>query len=152
MESNIDTRSDADKDRDTESFLKTDGPKTGAFASTIPAFLLEGQPPAIKELLNLTSVSTKQNEYVIEQVEGLKTAHKTMAHHMKDMDRRLQEGELRFANIDKTLKIFTDIHAAWLAKRLIKTKIALGIGGFVATLIAAPLAVAWFAHHAGWLK
>lgn len=150
MDSNPDTQTDAEHERQTEAFFKTDGPKPGVFASTIPQSLLDGQPKAIQELMNLTSVISKQNEYQIEQIEGLKSAHKTIAHRMNTMDDRLREGEKRFSNIDATLDIFTKLREAYLKRRFVRTKIAMGCLGFALTVIGGPLLVAWISHHYKW--
>jgi hypothetical protein len=84
-------------DQQTAVFLRSNGPPEGAFKPDIPPHLLHGKSESEIWLYEMVGISTKQNEWLINQVIGLKGAHRTI-------NQRLAEGEKRFEKIEQSIQ------------------------------------------------
>ena len=114
------TTSDTADERNTEIFLRTNGPAANEFSPDIPPHLLAGMTPNERYLSEMACISAKQNGWLIKETIGLKGAHRAI-------HRRLAEGDDRFGKIDATLKVFTTIHDKWLTRQKVARNIILAI-------------------------
>ena len=128
----------------TEIFLRTNGPSKGAFDPSPELLrLLEGKDASEKFLLLQSNTHTKQNEWLINQIIGLKGAHRSLHEQLLAEDNRsvkietevkahLQKVEAEavlkcqvctdanqreFSQIKKTLQIFTDMREKYLDRK-----------------------------------
>ena len=148
------SRTHEQDEADTEAFLNEDGPITRSFKSTIPPSLLEGQPPVIQELLNSQSVSMKQNEHIIEEIAGLKLAHRTI-HFNQEETRKMLEAKTklddnRFISIEKSAATF----AGFIERVTDRKKLARNIFAAICLAFLLPacgqMFVEWIKHIQGW--
>ena len=112
----------------TKQYLKTNGPPPGAFAPD-PSLepLLEGKSELEKLFYRSQSTGLKQGDWVIREIAGLKSAHRTIHQKMNEIDNQFASGEKRFQNIDATLAVFTAIRDQWLTRKAVRAKIAIGL-------------------------
>ena len=123
--------SDTENEQNTAIFLKTNGPPEGAFKPDLPDFILRhmANPDAMTKedrlemeryKMEMISISTKQNQYLIEENKGHKGA-------LRAIYKRLAEADQRFGKIDATLKVFTTIHDKWLTRKKVARNTILAI-------------------------
>jgi hypothetical protein len=110
-----------EQEAQTAAYLKTNGPQEGAFdMSPEEELLLFGKTDFEKAVLRSSIKGTKQNAWMIQQIIGLKGAHRVIHN-------RLAEGDGRFARIDATLDVFTKLRDKWLTRKKVVRNVLLGI-------------------------
>lgn len=114
-------------DEQTRQYLGTDGPPPDTFKPDVPECLLEGLTPKEKYTMEMLSIGAKQNGWLIHEVKGLKSAHRTIHSKMEEIDNQFSAGEKRFQNIDSTLAVFTAIRDQWLSRKHLRAKIIIGL-------------------------
>jgi hypothetical protein len=111
------------EEEQTKQFLRTNGPKPGIFAPDQAVVSLLASRSDLGDLernFYLTqSTQGKQNDYIINQIHGLKLVSATI-------HRRLEEGEKRFTNIESCLAVFTELRNNYLNKKKMRWKVILG--------------------------
>jgi hypothetical protein len=78
-------------DEATNRFLRTNGPPP--FQPQLPEFVLHGADERTKWLCEKADVSTQQNAWQIDQIIGLKGAHRTIHSRLEHDDKRMQKIE-----------------------------------------------------------
>ena len=131
------------EDDSTNQYLKTNGPPPSAFTPDVPAYVLDGMTKKERWLHEMVSIGNKQNGWLIEEVKGLKGAHRVI-------HRRLDEGQKRFEEIDKTLDVFIKLHDRYLSRRATIRNVFIGLATLLILPFLATLTVEWIKHIAGW--
>jgi hypothetical protein len=114
-------------DEQTRQYLKTNGPPPGAFAPDVPAWVLEGLTQKEKYMMEMISTGAKQNEWLIHEVSGLKSAHRTIHSKMEQINNQFAAGEKRFQGIDSTLAPFTALRDKWLNRKALRNRTIMGL-------------------------
>lgn len=127
----------------TERYLKTNGPPPDAFKPNVPDYALEGASKREKYLLEMTSVASRQNEWLIKETVGLKGAHR-MIHS------RLAEGDKRFEMLETQAAAFSVFRDKWLTGKKLAINIVLGLLTLVLLPALAMIAVEWIKHSLNW--
>ena len=135
----------------TALFLKTNGPPESLFVPDIPEHLLVGKSESDRWLYHSVGVHSKQNEWLIGQVSGLKAAHRTILSnseaatlHFAKLDGDIEalspcrecaaKTNEHLSKIDATLATFTALRDRWLSRRQVLRNAAI----VLATLLLMP--------------
>ncbi len=110
----------ADQDAQTERYLKTNGPPAGAFEPDVPHYALAGASERETYLLEMASKADKQNRWLINEVVGLKGAHRVI-------HTRLNDGDKKFDDLESLAATVRDWHAKWLTGKRVVRNIVIAI-------------------------
>lgn len=97
----------ADQEDSTARYLRTNGPPPGAFEPDVPHYAMEGSTEREKYLLEMASKGDKQNRWVINEIIGLKGAHRVI-------HARLEDGDKKISELETVASIVKDWRAKWL--------------------------------------
>jgi hypothetical protein len=132
-----------DQEAKTEFFLKTNGPPPNYFTPDVPAYALDGSSPREKYLLEMASISAKQNGWLIQETIGLKGAHRLI-------HSRLAEGDKKFEAIDEDRDKFHQWREKWLSRRKVVRNIIVAIITMLFLTFLPALVIEWIKHHFHW--
>jgi hypothetical protein len=123
-------------DAQTRIYLKSNGPPRDAFEPSAEARqLAQGKSQGEAFLILESSKHGKQNSWIIEEIVGLKGAH-------RKIHARLEEGDEHFKALDAVATIVTTFRDKWLDRRKVIRNTILGL----LTLLLFPVMSVLFAE------
>ena len=140
----------SEQERQTERFLKSNGPPADAFHPDVPDYALEGATKREKYLLEMASISAKQNGWLIQDSIGLKSVHRTINTRLNEIDARLCEGDKQFAAINDDRLKLQAWRDRWLSRKKVVRNVAVAIVTALFLTFLPALAVEWVKHHFHW--
>ena len=151
-----------DQEAQTERYLKTNGPPPGAFdLSEEEESLLHVQTDFEKMVLRSSLKGNKQNTWIIGEIIGLKGAHRGIHGRLREGDerfkrtdeliaQRLKDENERFAKIDATLDVFSQLRAKWLDRKKVVRNVLLAVCTILVLPFISQMGVEIIKHFLHW--
>lgn len=115
------------EEEQTRIYLATNGPRPGAFEPNIPPELLQGKGKGEVWLYEKVDSGDKKNDWQIREIIGLKGAHRQLHSAHQEINSRLERGDERFEQIEKTTRWIEELRTSWKSRRKMFRNVLIGV-------------------------